>query len=1154
MPYRRIDARRARAVVSFRLRAFVAAAALFAIAPAVGVSFDYADTPEGVVDFAPWHFVLDANGAWALGNAQVRYAADGSVTEVTVGSYANGLLIETADGGFVTSPIISFDPQRTTPCSVRKHGQWFLYADTETSCDSLASDGGGTLWITTRAGIDADPVSVYRVGIDGVGLAGPIALPANFVALALAASKADGSYVAGYDSVASHPSVVALDASGGVRWQFVDTTGNGRFTQIGVDPAGNVRTAGEAADNTLVVAGIDAAGHTIGVVRANAPGADRTSGLAIAADGSSFNDVPSTDGTHRVLESIGADEALLGQFDIPVQGRGSYSSEIDGHAGIRIAANNDILVLADAGNGSTTSTTLTLVRFNSAGSVLSTAAINEDTGAEAIYASSMAPLPDSSALLSVYTANGLPNSAGNPPPNGRFVRIDASGQLVAGPYPTANVVPASLASVASLISADGTTYLLSNNALEPLDPLASVGATSRVALSAISPAGALLWKVDADGYWAGATLALGGDRICISGNFAPVESDIGYDNPDVQPDTRVECHDTASGLVTSTATLLPASATPPLIEATQFAADGTLATVYAVPDMSGQNSNGIEIATLDTSGDLVATHTIDSDATIFAACDDGSFALVANDANVVVTRVGHSGDVTSSITLPTANAQYFSAHCLDDGSLLLEGQISDIAYGVTLLAPDDTLRWSQTLAPRDPLRGYQFGSVASDGTSLYIAFAVSMIPHGGALTEPPTVTSKATRLDRSTGAVSWSTDLEESSQNGVVVDPTNGKPVYYAVQNQLITLHVLDAASGAVASTFLRACNIVVCYFTMGASDRVRIDDDGTLRYVLGSLGGYAGDVPHVVAIDAITSTPAIAIAQPSLSGIWYAPYASGQGFTIDVAPGGTIFMPWFTYAPHLDRAIVVNDLNDPSLLNWYSLQGAASNGDTSAPLTIYSNTGGTFVSGVTTAEPVGSATLSFRDCAHGQLEYQFNAGASPAAGLTGTIDIVRLTQQIGDCVEPGGATTAGAPARANDGFDTKQSGAWYDRSTGGQGVEFSILPPSSGSAGLLFGAWFTYDPAGHSDDPTKQRWFTLQADFASASNGSVVVPIYSTLGGRFDDVPGRTTLRIGQGTLTFDACSSATFAYQFDNTVMAGAYRSLGGTLHLAPLTACSP
>jgi hypothetical protein len=38
-------------------------------------------------------------------------------------------------------------------------------------------------------------------------------------------------------------------------------------------------------------------------------------------------------------------------------------------------------------------------------------------------------------------------------------------------------------------------------------------------------------------------------------------------------------------------------------------------------------------------------------------------------------------------------------------------------------------------------------------------------------------------------------------------------------------------------------------------------------------------------------------------------------------------------------------------------------------------------------------------------------------------------------------------------------------------------------------------------------------------------VPIYSTLGGRFDGMPAKTTLRIGEATLTFDDCSSATLA-----------------------------
>jgi hypothetical protein len=225
--------------------------------------------------------------------------------------------------------------------------------------------------------------------------------------------------------------------------------------------------------------------------------------------------------------------------------------------------------------------------------------------------------------------------------------------------------------------------------------------------------------------------------------------------------------------------------------------------------------------------------------------------------------------------------------------------------------------------------------------------------------------------------------------------------------------------------------------------------------------------------------------------------------------------------------------------------------GDEAATLTIYENTGGAFASGTTSAHAVGTATLRFSDCSHGELDYAFDAAGSPAAGSSGTVDLVRLTPQAAECAATSGAHTAAADA--NDGFDTNQSGAWFDPSTSGQGIEFSVTPSSATSAGLLFGAWFTYDPAGASDDPTAQRWFTLQGDLSAASNGAVVVPIYSTLGGSFDDAPATTTVRVGQATLTMQGCASATLAYQFDSNVMAGAFRGLSGTQHLAPLTACS-
>ena len=45
----------------------------------------------------------------------------------------------------------------------------------------------------------------------------------------------------------------------------------------------------------------------------------------------------------------------------------------------------------------------------------------------------------------------------------------------------------------------------------------------------------------------------------------------------------------------------------------------------------------------------------------------------------------------------------------------------------------------------------------------------------------------------------------------------------------------------------------------------------------------------------------------------------------------------------------------------------------------------------ITTAQPVGTATLSFDTCSSGQLSYTFTDGT----GRTGTIPLTRLTQNV---------------------------------------------------------------------------------------------------------------------------------------------------------------
>jgi hypothetical protein len=1102
------------------------------------------DPAVGSVAFAPSNFVVDSAGVWARGNGFVRYRADGSVAYTDASSSStNSYLVETIDGGVAYASAISFDPSTFGSCGVSKRAasgtlQWFYdQIVVGESCDSLASDGGGTLWLTTRAGIAADSVSVYRIGSDGSGLIGPLALPANFVALSLAGAKADGSYVAGYDSAASHPSVVALDTNGGVRWQFTDTTGSGEFTQIGIDGVGNVRVAGEAADHTLVVAGVDPAGHAIGVTRADAPGADRTSGLAVAADGASFNDVPSADGSHRMLQKIDPSETLIAQADVPVQGRGSDSSLVDGHAAVRIAPNGDVLVLGDTGNGDATSTKVTLVRFDPAGNVVNSADIDATAGSAAIYTGSMAALADSSTLLSVYT-NGAPadyDRFGST--NQRLVHVDLSGHLAGGPLaPVA--IPATVESAASMIGADGTAFLLANNIGALVDPLVSGNNVSKTSLSAVSPQGSLDWKVSADGYWYFPGLALGPDRICIYGPRS--ETAYFLDDPDPNASSMIECHSLEDGSVLATGYPQPVDGVSELLESLSFGAAGRLIAVYASLDQFGQPQS-IDVATLDAALEITGTQHVDTPASIFAACSDGSVGLVANGSPVEITRVAPDGSVAWTHPIAVDGAEYFAAKCLDDGSFALEGQNSAAAAVplVTSVSADGTARWTTAVLDAASNLPFSAGNLASDGSSIYVSMLVGQPGQGGggALGDPidnPTVI----RLSRSSGALEWTQTFGPSFQIGVTVAP-DGEPVVYTG----VKLYVLDPATGETNLVKHATCSAGGC----GVDMLVTADD--TFHYTAWS---FNPEGLHDAAVDAVTSPPAtIDPLQAGVGGIWYAPYEGGHGFGIDqVAGSNTFFVSWFTYAP-VDAD--TNVTNDPAALRWYTLQGSADSTENVVPLIIYANTGGTFATGVTTPEDVGMANLSFSDCSHAKLTYAFSqSGGASSAGMSGSIDLIRLTPQPADCILPTG-TTPGADVADNDGFETRQSGAWFDPSSSGQGVEFSITPSSAASSGLVFGAWFTYDPAGGLDDPTSQHWFTLQGDLSAGNRGSVVVPIYSTLGGSFDDVPATTTMRIGQATLTFDDCSSATLTYQFDDNVLAGSYRNLDGTLHLAPLTACS-
>ena len=288
-----------------------------------------------------------------------------------------------------------------------------------------------------------------------------------------------------------------------------------------------------------------------------------------------------------------------------------------------------------------------------------------------------------------------------------------------------------------------------------------------------------------------------------------------------------------------------------------------------------------------------------------------------------------------------------------------------------------------------------------------------------------------------------------------------------------------------------------------------------------------------------------INIAQPGIDGAWFAPYASGQGFTLDYIAGAhMLFMPWFTFAP--------NGTNSPLGLKWYALQGAADAGSTGADLAIAAADPSSFNAGAVGVHQVGSAHLSFSDCTAGTLSYHFNADVN--AGASGLISLTRLTPSSNVCVLANGST---APAQVVDvpaqGFDSNLSGSWFDPATSGQGLEISIVPPSTGSDGFVFAAWFTFDPANHSDDAAHEHWFTLQGSLAGASAGKVSLPILRTIGGRLDATPTGNTVQVGHAALTITSCDSAQLDYQFDDNDDAHAFAGLSGSVALTKIGGCA-
>ncbi len=292
------------------------------------------------------------------------------------------------------------------------------------------------------------------------------------------------------------------------------------------------------------------------------------------------------------------------------------------------------------------------------------------------------------------------------------------------------------------------------------------------------------------------------------------------------------------------------------------------------------------------------------------------------------------------------------------------------------------------------------------------------------------------------------------------------------------------------------------------------------------------------------TAAPAqTRVDQTGLDGAWFASAESGQGFTIDyISSANVLFIPWFTYS--------VDPVGDTSGLAWVTFQGSPTPGSKSATLQIARSNPGVFNSGGVAGIVIGSAVLTATDCSNARLQYQFDDDEFD--GIGGYIPLQRLSPSTTPCVEASGQIT---PPQNNDtslqGFDADQSGSWFDPSTGGQGIELTIIPAGNGSSGLVFGAWFTFD-APPANDTLHQHWFTLQGDLSTALNGTVTLPIIQSAGGSLDSLPSTFYAQVGTVTLSMLSCTSATMTYGFNNSTAAKNFANLSGSINLTKIGGC--
>lgn len=1043
----------------------------------------------------------------------------------------DGIVAALPDGGVATGASGDFvEPF----CRIRRWDaggglRWTQTLD-EPNCLEIAADGGGNLWV--RNGDRGS--GVLALGVDGalrstVASIEPIDLSgARFAADPLAAGAYRVGRRRGDDGAPTEGIVIKQSATGETLWRYtLAAPRSARFDAVATDAAGRAVAAGRietAVDgqHDLVVVGLDREGRERW--RASIVDARVQEIRDVVVDGDTgayvATEEPVEQAVRLVVRRIGSDGSVAWRFVAARPASESGPGLVPTRIPALLAAGGDGVWVHEARSVGEAPTTFALRRLSRAGAEAATLALPAGQRVRTI-----ASRGDGSLEMVVEDAS-LPTTD---PARYRAQRVSPSAQASdLLPPIVAETAPGGL--VAQQVRSDEPAVVLTQDAI-----------LRRHVVSRFEADGARRWQVAGDGAWesGGATLDATATRTCVSGQqFAA---------PDGPFRAILECRAAANGA------LLWRREIQTDAEAFVTVTHRTLADGGVVVLAVGTRA-AVRVR-LDAAGNELARAAPAVPLTVvggrFAA--DGSLALLSSEPAgrpgrrlSMLDAQGVARFVLDPDALGLPGLGLRNLQPAPDGRLLVGATRATAAGSDAMLMQfesDGRVAWTQ----RIPEATADDFAVLRAGNALYASLAGPTATFGGV--DARVVPADLVALDAASGALRWRRDLASALFRfpRLALAPDGASLLVSTSRRGRIHLSAFATSDGRLVRERVEPCGSTDC-----TAFAVAVDADGGARVLASTTDLALGPRPRIYRLrNATTPIAPAAATQSGIDGAWFSPATSGQGVAMGFDPSsGTVFGAWFSHAA-AGRELPYSR-NAPEALRWFTLQGSPPAGATTADLGLFSVAGGRFASppalGV---ERVGSARFVLEDCGRASLQYAFESGE--AAGRADVIGLVRASPALAPCNAPGGSVPQPAVV-ARDGFDLRQTGAWFDPATAGQGLYIGVLPRSDAQAGLLFGAWFTFDPAGAADDPTAQHWFSFQGDLSSARDGTVVVPLLRTIGGTLDRDPTANTQRVGEATLRFEGCERASFEYRFDASDVALPYAGRRGVVSLQRATPCTP